>query len=47
MINSVKEMVDEVKITVIDSKKSGAVQSIKETIKDASEIYRSTQNHKR
>jgi hypothetical protein len=34
--------VDELKITVIDSKKSGAVQSIKATIQDASEIYKTT-----
>ncbi len=40
MINSVKDLVDELKMTVIDSKNSGTVHSIKETIKDASEIYK-------
>ena len=42
MINSMRDLADELKMTVIDSKKSGAVQSIKETIKDASEIYKTT-----
>lgn len=42
MINSVRDLVDELKMTVIDSKNSGAVQSIKETIKDASDIYKTT-----
>ena len=42
MINSVRDLVDELKITVIDSKNSGAVHSMKETIKDSSEIYKTT-----
>jgi len=42
MINSMRDLADELKMTVMDSKKSGAVHSIKETIKDASEIYKTT-----
>ena len=40
MINSVRSLVDELKLTVIDSKNSGAVHSIEETVSDASEIYK-------
>ena len=46
MINSVRGLVDELKITVIDSKNSGAVDSIKETISDASEIYKAAVTYK-
>ncbi len=40
MIRSVRGLIDEFKITVMDSKKSGAIHSIEETVKDASEIYK-------
>ena len=46
MINSVRDLVDELKLTVIDSKNSGAVHSIKETVSDASEIYKTATNYK-
>jgi len=42
MMISVRDLVDELKMTVIDSKKSGAVHSIKETIQDASEVFKTT-----
>lgn len=45
MINSMRDLAEELKITVIDSRNSGAVHSIKETIKDSSEIYK-TMNYK-
>ncbi|HSF27844.1 MAG TPA: hypothetical protein VLA53_02325 [Nitrosopumilaceae archaeon] len=46
MINSVRDLADELKMTVIDSKNSGAVHSIKETIKDASEIYKTATGYR-
>ena len=46
MINSVRGLVDELKLTVIDSKNSGAVHSIKETVSDASEIYKTAISYK-
>jgi bifunctional ADP-heptose synthase (sugar kinase/adenylyltransferase) len=46
MIRSVRGLVDEFKITVIDSKKSGAIHNIEETVKDASEIYKTIFRHK-
>lgn len=39
-IRSVRGVVDELKTTVIDSKKSGAIHSIEETVKDAADIYK-------
>ena len=42
MINSVRGLVDELKLSVMDFKNSGAGQSIQETVKDASEIYKTT-----
>ena len=47
MLNSVRDLAEELKITVIDSKNSGAVHSIKETIKDASEIYKTVNYRER
>ena len=46
MINSVRGLVDELKLTVIDYKNSGAGHSIQETIKDASEIYKTAASYK-
>ncbi|MGH9999339.1 MAG: hypothetical protein ACRD90_05720 [Nitrosopumilaceae archaeon] len=46
MINSVRGLVDELKLTVIDYKNSGAGHDIKETIKDASEIYKTAISYK-
>lgn len=46
MITSMRDLVDELKITVIDSKKSGAVQSIKATIQNASEIYKTAASYR-
>ena len=46
MINSVRGLVDELKLTVIDYKNSGAGHSIQETIKDASEIYKTVASYK-
>ena len=40
MIKSISGLVDELKITIIDSKKSGAIHSIEQTVKDASDIYK-------
>ena len=45
MINSVRDLVDELKMTVIDSKNSGNIHSIKETISDASEIYKTAASY--
>lgn len=39
MLESVKGLVDELKITVGSSKKSGTIHNIEETIKEASDIY--------
>jgi len=46
MIKSVKGVVDELKITIIDSKKSGAIHSIEQTVKDASDIYKTMFRYK-
>jgi len=46
MIKSVRGLVDELKITVIDSKKSGAIHSIEQTVKDASDIYKTIFRYK-
>ena len=46
MINSVRGLVDELKLTVIDYKNLGAGHSIQETIKDASEIYKTAASYK-
>ena len=46
MINSVRELVDELKLTVIDYKNSETNHSIQDTIKDASEIYKTATSYK-
>jgi hypothetical protein len=46
MIRSVRGLADEFKITVVDSKKSGAIHNIEATVKDASEIYRTIFRYK-
>jgi len=39
MMESISALVDEVKITIVSSKKSGTIHSIKETTKEAADIY--------
>ena len=39
MLESIKGLVDELKLTVTSSKKSGTIHNIQETIKEASDIY--------
>ena len=39
MLESIKGLVDELKMTVTSSKKSGTIHNIKETLKEASDIY--------
>ena len=46
MINSVRGLVDELKLAVTDYKNSGAGHDIKETIKDVSEIYKTATSYK-
>lgn len=46
MINSVRGLVDELKLTVTDYKNSGAGHDVHETIKDASEIYKTVVSYK-
>lgn len=46
MINSVRGLVDELKLTVTDYKNSGAGHNIQETVKDASEIYKTAASYK-
>jgi len=46
ILKSIRGVVDELKITVIDSKKSGAIHSIEQTVKDASDIYKTIFRYK-
>ena len=43
MLLSIKDLVNEITVSVASSKKSVTIQNIKETIKDASDIYKMTQ----
>lgn len=43
MFKSLRSLVDELRITVAYSKKSGIIHSIEETVKEASDIYKTTQ----
>ena len=45
MVNSMRDLVDELKMTVIDSKNSGIVHNIKETVNDVSEIYKTAASY--
>ena len=47
MIGSIKDLADELKITIRASKNSGAAHSIREAIQDASEAYKISRSHKR
>ena len=40
MLESIKGLVDELKMTVGSSKKSGTIRNIEETVKEASDIYK-------
>jgi len=40
MVQSIKGLADELKITVGSSKKSGTIRNIEETVKEASDIYK-------
>jgi gas vesicle protein len=42
MLKSIRGLVDELKINVVSSKKSGIIKNIKETVKDVSDIYKTT-----
>lgn len=42
MLVSIKNLMIELKVTVASSKKSGTIRNVKETIKEASDIYRTT-----
>ncbi len=42
MLLSIKDLMIELKVTVESSKNSGTIRNFKETIKEASEIYRTT-----
>ncbi len=42
MLVSIKNLMIELKVTVASSKKSGTIRNVKETIKEASEIYKTT-----
>lgn len=39
MLESIKGLVDELKVTVASSKKSGTIHNVEETVKEASSIY--------
>jgi len=42
MLVSIKDLMIELKVTVASSKKSGTIRNVKETIKDVSDIYKTT-----
>ncbi len=42
MFKSIRSLVDELRITVAYSKKSGTIHSIEKTVKEASDIYKTT-----
>jgi len=42
MLVSLKDLMNELKVTVASSKKSETIRNVKETIKEASDIYRTT-----
>ncbi len=42
MLVSIKDLMIELKVTVESSKNSGTIRNVKETIKEASDIYRTT-----
>ena len=42
MLVSIKDLMNELKVTVASSKKSETIRNVKETIKEASDIYRTT-----
>ncbi len=42
MLVSIKDLLIELKVTVESSKNSGTIRNVKETIKEASDIYRTT-----
>jgi hypothetical protein len=46
MLKSIRSLVDELRITVAYSKKSGTIHSIEETFKEASDIYKTTLRNK-
>ena len=39
MLQSVKDLIDELKVTVVESKRSGTLRNIGETVKEASDSY--------
>ena len=46
MLESIKGLVDELKMTVGSSKKSGTIRNIEETVKEASDIYKTVRYEK-
>jgi hypothetical protein len=42
MLVSIKELMVELKVTVASSTKSGTIHNVNETIKDVSDIYKTT-----
>jgi hypothetical protein len=45
MFKSIRSLVDELRITVAYSKKSGTIRSMEETVKEASEMYKTTHRY--
>jgi methyl-accepting chemotaxis protein len=45
MFKSIRSLVDELRITVAYSKKSGTIRSIEETVKEASEMYKTAHRY--
>jgi len=46
MFKSIRALVDELRVTVTDSKKSGIISNVEQTVRDASEIYKTAIGHK-